>query len=215
MSLNLGRLFWSTTDSPALAQLHSFGTWELWIQKTLCKSFWLKNVADKYSMYWNWKQLKAHIWKDWVMGRSRNVWKWKKINDLAEHFLRLLLRCWLCVKMWRMWWVRFVHSKDDLVGTCILSNHLSHLVMFCRPAVCERHQEGWVQMPAVARYLFPLQSLQNQGGTLLLEDEMEEGHCLQYKRLFFAKFWLRLQYDDYLTFCKICQLFFRLGQSLS
>ena len=97
------------------------------------------------------------------------------------------------------------------------TNHLSHLVMFCRPAVCERHQEGWVQMPAVARYLFPLQSLQNQGGTLLLEDEMEEGHCLQYKRLFFfAKFWLRLQYDDYLTFAKCANcFFFRLGQSLS
>ena len=116
------------------------------------------------------------------------MWKRKKKKyELAEHFLRLLLRCWLCVKMWRMWWVRFVHSKDDLVGTCILSNHLSHLVMFCRPAVCERHQEGWVQMPAVAWYLFSLQSLQNQGGTLLLEDEMEEGHCLQYKRLFFCK----------------------------
>ena len=128
------------------------------------------------------------------MSRSENVKK-KKIKkyELAEHFLRLLLRCWLCVKMWRMWWVRFVHSVGDLAATCIVSKHLSHLVMFCRPAVCERHQEGWVQMPAVARYLFPLQSLQNQGGTLLLEDKMEKGH--------------RVQYDDYLTFAKCANCF--------
>ena len=74
------------------------------------------------------------------------------------------------------------------------TNHLSHLVMFCRPAVCERHQEGWVQMPAVAWYLFSLQSLQNQGGTLLLEGKMEEGHPVQY--------------DDYLTFAKCANCFF-------
>ena len=65
--------------------------------------------------------------------------------------------------------------------------------MFCRPAVCERHQEGWVQMPAVARYLFSLQGLQNQGKTLLLEGKMEEGH--------------RVQYDDYLTFAKCANCF--------
>ena len=49
-------------------------------------------------------------------------------------------------------------------------------------------------MPAVARYLFSLQGLQNQGKTLLLEGKMEEGH--------------RVQYDDYLTFAKCANCFF-------
>ena len=115
----------------------------------------------------------------------------------SEHFLRVVFRRRLCIKVRGLRWVRWWCSRWGWWGrdwgwwlkyflTIFgewdgdqdeLDEIKDDFSFILRKTICVRDKEGWVQVSPVARYLLPLQSLQNKGETRMSRNV---GGCVWY-----------------------------------